>query len=302
MRTKKSLLSTAATIALLAPAALYPQAAYAAPVEVAPAASYKENGFEGPTAGSGYTLDEWARDGWDAPWSLGMGDRTVIDDTAPAHSGDQSLRVLYPEGKIGPEESGAQAPFELDSAPEYYLSMWLRFDEDFSWGDTLYSGKVGIGLAGGGSCSGGMTCDGTNGFSSRFIWHRATGDAALYYYHMDKEDTYGDYVELEQNGSVLRWPRGEWVNVVQRVKVNSVNNGRANHDGEIEVFFNGEPAGEVTGLRFVTNGDQVDRAYFNSFAGGATTEFAPRHDSYIWYDDIKVSTDPSDICELDGCL
>lgn len=299
MRTKNALLSGAAALALLAPAALYPPAALAAPADTA--AAFKENGFEGPAAGSGYTLDEWAQDGWNAPWSLGMEDRTLVDDSAPAHSGDKSLRVLYPEGEIGPENSGAQAPFDLAGAPEYYLSMWIRFDEGFSWGDTLYSGKLGIGLAGGGSCSGGMTCDGTNGFSSRFIWHRATGDAALYYYHMDKDDTYGDYVELRQNGSVVRWPKGEWVNVVQRVKVNTVTNGQANPDGEIEVFYNGEPAGEVTGLRFVTNDDQVDRAYFNSFAGGGDSRFAPRNDSYIWYDDIKVSTDPSDICELDGC-
>ncbi|MFD6096041.1 polysaccharide lyase [Nocardiopsis flavescens] len=293
---KKTLLGAAAALALLAPAALYVQAAHAQESY----AAAKENGFEGPAAGGPYTLDDWARDGWNAPWSLGMDDRTLVDDTV-SHDGGQSLRVLYPEGEIGPEESGAQAPFDLPSAPEYYLSMWIRFDEDFSWGDTLYSGKLGIGLAGGGSCSGGMTCDGTNGFSSRFIWHRATGDAALYYYHMDKQDQYGDYIQLEQDGADVRWPKGEWVNVVQRVKVNTVTGGQANHDGEIEVFYNGEPAGEVTGLRFVTNADQVDRAYFNSFAGGATTEFAPRNDSYIWYDDIKVSTDPADICELDGC-
>lgn len=298
---KKLLLSAAVAAALLTPAVLYPQFASGSPTDTARAAAYKENTFERPAAGGPYALGDWAEDGWTAPWALGMDERTLVDDTTPAHSGDKSLRVLYPEGRIGPEDSGAQAPFELAGAPEYYLSMWVRFDEDFSWGTSQYAGKTGLGLAGGAACSGGQVCDGTNGFSSRFIWRRADGEAALYYYHMDHEDTYGDYISLEQNGSVVHWPKGEWANVVQRVKVNSVTDGRANPDGEIEVFYNGESAGKVTGLRFVTNDDQVDNAYFASFAGGATAEFAPQNDSYVWYDDVKVSTDPADICELSGC-
>ncbi|AXK31875.1 hypothetical protein DVA86_03640 [Streptomyces armeniacus] len=302
MKSKKRLtLGTLAAATLLAPAVLYPQFASGSPAESDRAAAYRENTFERPAAGNPYPLGEWAEDGWTAPWSLGMEERTLVDGSTPAHSGAKSLRVLYPEGRIGPEESGAQAPFELDKAREYHVSMWIRFDENFSWGTTQYAGKVGIGLAGGKSCSGGQTCDGTNGFSSRFIWRRAGGEAALYYYHMDKKDKYGDYVSLEKNGSVINWPKGEWVNVVQRVKVNTVTGGQANRDGEIEVFYNGESAAKVTGLRFVTNDDQVDKAYFDSFAGGATEDFAPEHDSYIWYDDIKVSTDPADICELDGC-
>ncbi|WP_372440466.1 polysaccharide lyase [Prauserella cavernicola] len=259
-----------------------------------------ENGFERPAAGEPYPLEQWAEDGWSAPWSLGMRERTVIDDSTPAHSGGKSLRVLYPGGKVGPQESGAQAPFELDGAREYYLSMWIRFDEDFSWGTTSYAGKVGVGLAGGEFCSGGDTCDGTNGFSSRFIWQREDGEAALYYYHMDKPGKYGDYAELKRDGSVIHWPRGEWVNVVQRVRVNTVTDGEANRDGEIEVFYNGESAATVSGLRFVTNDDLVDAAYLDSFAGGATPDFAPRHDSYINYDDLRVSTDRADIPELDG--
>ncbi|MFC3996160.1 polysaccharide lyase [Nocardiopsis sediminis] len=311
MKATTLLLGAAGVATLLTPVALYPQFAAepagqaahtVADAAQAEAAGYKENAFERPAAGGPYPLTEWDEDGWTAPWSVGMDERTQVDASTPAHSGDQSLRVLYPEGKVGPEESGAQAPFALEAAPEYYVSMWIRFDEDFSWGTSEYAGKVGIGLAGGDWCSGGQTCDGTNGFSSRFIWRRADGEAALYYYHMDKQDTYGDHVSLEENGSVIHWPKGEWVNVVQRVKVNTVTGGQANHDGEIEVFYNGRSAAEVTGLRFVTNDDQVDTAYFDSFAGGATTEFAPRNDSYIWYDDIKVSTDPADICELDdGC-
>lgn len=102
-------------------------------------------------------------------------------------------------------------------------------------------------------------------------------------------DARGDAVESE-----FRVHRAE-------VGVRGQRAGQANKDGEIEVFDNGKPAAGVNGLRFVTNEDQVNKAYFDSFAGGATEEFAPRNDSYIWYDDVKVSTDPADICELNGC-
>lgn len=289
MRTT-TLLTCFAAAALLAAGAPAPHAAAAAAPEPGAAAALPPNGFERPAAGGPYPLAEWAQDGWNAPWSEGMDDRTVIDSDAPAHSGSKSLRVLYPKGKFGPAASGAQAPFTLPKAAEYYLSFAVRFGEDFSWGTTQYAGKVGLGLAGGAACSGGQACDGTNGFSSRMIWRTANGQAAIYYYSMNHEGQYGDYVVLQEDGADVYWPRGEWVTITQRLKVNTVTGGVANPDGEIEIFYNGVPAAKKTGLRFVSNADQVDRAYFSSFAGGATAEFAPAHDSHIWYDDITVST------------
>ncbi|WP_197519645.1 polysaccharide lyase [Pseudonocardia sp. HH130630-07] len=280
----------ATTAALLAAVVLAPQAVGAQ------AATLPDNGFERPAAGGAYPLSEWIADGWNAPWALGMEDRVVVDAEAPAYEGDKSLRVLYPEGKIGPENSGASAPFTLPKAPEYYLSYAVRFDENFSWGTSEYAGKVGLGLAGGKSCSGGQVCDGTNGFSSRPIWRQNNGQAAIYYYSMGHEGEYGDYTVLKRDGADIHWPRGEWVTITQRLKVNTVTNGAANPDGEIEIFFNGVSAALVTDLRFVTNADQVDRAYLSSFAGGAEETFAPAHDSYIWYDDLRVSTTrPADL-------
>ncbi|MFH9214709.1 polysaccharide lyase [Streptomyces globisporus] len=300
MKTKTLLLTAAA--ALLVPAAVLAPQATAGPAPAAKAPTYKVNTFERPAAGNGYPLGQWATDGWTAPWQQGMETRARIDNTTPAHGGSKSLRIHYPKGKIGPEESGAQAPFALTKAREYYLSFWVKFSGDFSWGTTEYAGKVGLGLAGGASCSGGQVCDGTNGFSSRMIWRQNNGQAAVYYYHMGHAGQYGDYAVLKNNGADIHWPKNQWVNVAQRVKVNTVTSGNANPDGEIEVFYNGKSAAKVTGLRFVTNNDQVDRAYFSSFAGGATPSFAPNNDnSFIWYDDLKVSTDRNDICELSSC-
>ncbi len=106
------------------------------------------------------------------------------------------------------------------------------------------------------------------------------------------------------NGSDIYYPRGTWINLVQRFKVNTVTNGNANADGEIQIWYNGVSAAQITGLRFVRNSELIDKAYFSSFFGGATSEFAPANDSYIWYDDLKVFANRADICELaaGGCF
>ncbi|WP_168120845.1 polysaccharide lyase [Paenibacillus sp. HB172176] len=267
----------------------------------AASAASLDNSFESGTAGGAYGLEDWMDADWSAPWLLGD-DRSEVDDEI-SHSGFKSLKILYPEGKIGPQDSGYQAPFELAPADEYYLSYWVRFDEDFSWGSTQFGGKLGIGLAGGASCSGGQICTGENGFSSRLIW-RKDGQAAVYIYSMGNAGQYGDEADLTYyNGSPIYYPKEEWFNIVQRVKVNTVTNGEANPDGEIQIWYNGQEATKVTGLRFVTNSDKVDKAYFSTFYGGATEDYAPANDSYIWYDDVKVSSLRSDMCELDkgGC-
>ncbi|WP_157979009.1 carbohydrate-binding protein [Nocardia aurea] len=261
------------------------------------------NTFERPARGSAYDLSQWAQDGWSAPWEQGMSTRSWIDGYNFHHTGGQSLRVFYPKGKIGPADSGAQAPLRLTPGREYYLSYWVRFSGDFSWGTTEFAGKVGIGLAGGKSCSGGQVCDGYNGFSSRMIW-RSGGKAAIYYYHMGHEGQFGDFVDLKDaSGHLLYWPRGKWVKVVQRLKVNTVTGSNANPDGEIDIWYNGVQAATIRNLRFVRNSDLVDRAYFSSFHGGDRPTFAPTNDSYIWYDDLKVSTNRAEICELasGGC-
>ncbi|WP_433017572.1 polysaccharide lyase [Kribbella sp. CA-294648] len=275
--------------------------ASAAPAPEPKLSTLRVNTFERPAKGTAYTLAQWRADGWTAGWAEGMDTRSWIDGDNFRHSGTKSLRIFYPKGKIGPADSGAQIPLDLNPSREYYVSQWVRFSSGFSWGTTQFAGKVGVGLAGGKACSGGVPCDGYNGFTSRLIW-RSSGQAAIYYYSLNHAGEYGDYVNLtDASGSGIKWPRGKWVNVVQRVRVNTVTNGTANPDGQIQVWFNGVSAANISGLRFVRNGDLVDRAYFSSFAGGATTDFAPANDSWIWYDDLKVSTRRSDICELSSC-
>ncbi|MFN6944368.1 MAG: polysaccharide lyase, partial [Cytophagaceae bacterium] len=247
-------------------------------------------GFENWPDEHEYIRASWEADGFDPRWVNGFSQSRAFIDDAFARSGDKSLRILFPADGVGPANSGAQAPLRLTPEDEYYASYWFRFSDNFSWGTTNFGGKL-PGLAGGNNCSGCNNCDGTNGFSARLMW-RPGGKGVLYLYHMDKLGACApDYDLKDSNGNDVYFERGQWYNIIQRVKVNSGNN----HDGEVELWVNGEHALLVENLRFVNNGDKVDNFYFSTFHGGATAGWAPGVDCHIWFDDIKISTNAADI-------
>jgi len=241
--------------------------------------------FETDTTGTEYQGETWESKGFvTVSWTQGA-QRTAVVETL-AHSGEKSLQVYYPQGKYGPQETGHQAPCGLTPMKEYYISYWLRFSNDFSWGTANEGGKL-PGLSGGKKCSGGETCDGTNGFTARFMW-RKDGIAVLYLYHMDKPDTYGeDFPLINARNDTMYFTKGQWINIVEWMKVNS----GTNKDGEVQVWFNGTGVLNLDSLQFVTNGDMVDAFYFSTFHGGNDTSWSPQNDCYIWFDDIVVTTD-----------
>ncbi|MBN2523899.1 MAG: hypothetical protein JXB24_11545 [Bacteroidales bacterium] len=249
----------------------------------------QQTDFEKFNAGSRFNDKAWESDGFvNIDWFQGS-DRAMVSDDF-SHGGKKSLRVFYPKGKFGPGETGHQAPCGLTPADEYYVSYWLRFSEDFSWGTENQGGKL-PGLASGEKCSGGQTCDGSNGFTARYMW-REDGRAVLYLYHMDKPGKYGEDFDLTgEDGEKSYFPKGEWINLIERVKINSGNN----HDGEVQIWYNGKEVLHLSGLKFVTNGDKVDAFYFSTFHGGNDITWSPKNDCYIWFDDIIVTRDPKNV-------
>ncbi len=245
--------------------------------------------LESKNAGTQYTGEVWESEGFlNVTWTNGPERAVVVDSVS--YSGNKSLQVYYPEGGVGPSQTGHQAPCGLTPQNEYYVSYWLRFSNDFSWGSTNHGGKL-PGLSGGDKCSGGETCDGTNGFSARFMW-RTNGKAVLYLYYMDKPGTYGEDFALKgKTGNDIYFPKGEWVNITERVKINT----GTNKDGEVQVWYNGEEALNINNLQFVSNGDLVDALYFSTFHGGNDETWFPQNDCYIWFDDIIASTDSADV-------
>lgn len=249
-----------------------------------------QTGFESFSDEAVFTKTSWESEGFTVPWVNGFDQNRAYVDDAYAHTGTKSLRIHFPSGQYGPANSGAQAPLMVPPAPQYYISYWLRFSDNFSWGTTSEGGKL-PGLAGGGRCSGCATCTGTNGFSARLMW-RTGGKAVLYLYHMDKAGSCGDNLSLQVvPGTDFVFQKGQWYQIIERVKINTGNN----YDGEVSLWINEQAALNVTGIRFVNNGDQVDNLYFSTFHGGSNAGWAPTVDCNIWFDDVMITANASDI-------
>ncbi len=247
------------------------------------------NDFEVWENNQEYTKINWETDGFTVPWVNGFNQSRVVIDESVAHSGSKSIKVAYPAGGVGPTETGAQAPLQFQGQSEVYSSYWLYFSENFDWGGTHEGGKL-PGLGSGDNCSGGSTCDGTNGFSARLMW-RSGGNAVLYLYHMDKPETYGEDIALMKDGQQIIFEKGKWYQVAERVKINTGNN----YDGEVQVWINGKEALLKTGIRLVNDGSLVDNFYFSTFHGGSGSDWAPSVDCHIWFDDLVISTQEADI-------
>ena len=241
-------------------------------------------GFEGHSNNTTYDYSAQSKD-WNVAWSTHMERYASISDRE-AHSGNNSLKIDYPAN----EQSNAGAKWEIPEQKEYYLSYWVKFDRNFDFdGDNLSGGKL-PGLGEGQLASGGTKPDGNNGFTSRYMW-RENGKATLYLYHMDMEDTYGDDILLKgEDGQDKYFERGQWHNMIQRVRVND--GGQAN--GEIDVWMDNEQVLDMDGLR-LTNGQGVDTMFFSSFHGGNGSDWWPEQEVNAYFDDFVVSTNPTDV-------
>jgi len=255
-----------------------------------------QTSFESFSNGHEFKPNDWSVAGFDPEWTNNVNGfsqgRVYVDDSYSA-VGSKSMRVVYPANVYGPNSTGAQEPLRFAPANQMYASYWVRFDNNFSWGGSNQNGKL-PGLAGGSRCSGGNYCDGTEGFTARVVW-KSGGLASLYLYHMDKPGLYGEYMDFKKNGNNVYFGRGQWVHVAQRVKINTVSNGNANYNGEVEIWINGEQVLNKTGLRFVTNGDKVDNLYFSTFHGGGSSSYSPQNYSEAWFDDIRIGRNYSDV-------
>jgi hypothetical protein len=252
-----------------------------------------ESDFESYADEKLFDRADWQAEGYTVPWVDGFDQSRAYIDNAEAYSGSNALRISFPAAGFGPSASGAQAPLLLTGRSEWYSSYYVKFNSAFSWGTTSEGGKL-PGLAGGARCSGCATCNGSNGFSCRLMW-RENGKAVLYLYHMDKSGSCGDNLELKKpDNSTFYFQKDTWYKISQYVKVNS---GSA-YDGEVRLWINDQEALTVSGLRFVTNGDQVDAFYFSTFHGGSTSAWAPTVNSFAWFDDLVISTQESDVVNI----
>ena len=247
--------------------------------------------FENVPEGTPFTRDLWTDEGFQpASWDEGLASRTRTS-AEHAAAGLQSLRVMYPKNEFGTAHTGCQVPLLFESRNEAYMSYFLMFSDNFSWGTSSYGGKL-PGLSGGDNCSGGAMCDGTNGWSARFMW-RAGGKIMLYLYDMVKTDTYGENHQLYfPDGSPVVAVPGKWMHIAERVKANSTPDSK---DGEVQVWVNGQEVLFLKGRQFTNNGEQVDKLYISTFHGGDDETWCPTDTCFTFFDDLCIGTEYDDV-------
>ncbi len=215
------------------------------------------------------------------------------DDVSIIRSGDPrfvtALRVRYPADSASQlaaatddtPHGGAQyyLPWQGGPVDEAYLRYFVRFEKGF---DFVKGGKL-PGLYGGRVTSGRKIPDGTNGFSTRYMW-RAGGAGEVYAY-LPTSVAHGTSLG---RGSWV-WPTDVWTEVQQQVTLNHP--GQA--DGAVRVWLNGVLVLTQTGLTFRSDaGLQIDGVFFSSFFGGGDASWASPRDQYADFADFTLSATP----------
>ena len=187
------------------------------------------------------------------------------------------LKVFYPKGSVGPKQGGIQFDKTLPKAEAYYLDYYLKFKEGF---DFRLGGKLHGLTSGGEKFTGGIHPDNGEGWSARYMWRKG-GELVLYFYHMDMKGKWGD--DLNMNTTLLH---GKWYRITQYIKLNSGDQ----FNGVMEVWLDGKRIlfDEQVRYRLAPLGE-IDSFYFSTFHGGNTADWAPKNDSYIYFDKFKVS-------------
>jgi polysaccharide lyase-like protein len=208
-------------------------------------------------------------------------DRGQLISTTDAPGGTM-LRVAYPKGSASQradgEDGGLQAYLPLPDGPrdELYLQYFVRFQPDF---DFVKGGKL-PGLYGGSVTSGQVIPDGTNGFSTRYMW-RGGGDGEVYAYLPTSED----------HGTSLGrgcwyFPANQWVGIEQRVKLNTP----GASDGEVTVWQDGRQVLHQRGLTYRTTDQlKIDGLFFSTFFGGGDESWASPVDQYADFAGFSIS-------------
>ncbi len=214
----------------------------------------------------------------------GLKNTKVIKD--PSGRFGKLLRVRYPQGSASPEVSrensaplgGAQFYADLGIAPKnsFRLSYYLRFSENFNF---VKGGKL-PGLFGGQGNSGGKIPNGSDGFSTRFMW-RQNGAGEVYAY-LPTSTQYGTSIGRGN----WQFVKGTWHHLEQVVVLNEPNV----QNGSIQVWLDGKQVLNEDNLTFRnTNALKIEGIFFSTFFGGGDSSWATPKNVYIDFADFSLS-------------
>ncbi len=231
---------------------------------------------------------------WNKNWGIGFNNRianATLVTGAEALAGSKAIRIDYPQGGVGPTQTGMQFPIsfgKIAGMQATYDSLYLRYYVYFEPGfDFVQGGKL-PGLMGGGnswSRSGGDQPSGSNGWTMRFMW-RANGAAVVYAYLPDskyKAGIWGTDIDLGTS-----FQTGKWHCVEQFIQVNSI----GNEDGKLQVWLDNVQVLNLNDVLYRTvdnDSGKVGGIYVSTFHGGNTVDWAPSVTSFARFDGFAAA-------------
>jgi hypothetical protein len=223
---------------------------------------------------------------WLSEWYPQQKGRFGIDNlSVHEEAGRRFLRAAYFAGgaspsasrRVGVKEGGGQFRGRLPGGPvdHLFLRYSLRFPNDF---DFVKGGKL-PGLYGGDQISGGHIPDGTNGFSTRFMW-RSAGQGEVYVYTPTSE-RFG--TSLGRGN--WTFSRGRWHCIEQELILNTPRVA----DGVVRAWLDGKLVYENRTLLFRTVPTlEIEGVFFSTFFGGGDPSWAPPKDTHADFADFAT--------------
>jgi hypothetical protein len=215
-------------------------------------------------------------------------DRSSIVPSGDPHF-PTALRVRYPADSASQlaaansdtAHGGAQFYLRWTGGPadDAYLAYRLRLPAGFNF---VKGGKL-PGLYGGRRNSGRKIPDGTNGFSTRYMWR--TDGAGEVYAYLPTSVAHGTSLGRGD----WSWPTGRWTSVQQFVHLNRP----GYSDGEVRVWVDGQPVLDQQNLIFrTTTSLKIQGLFFSTFFGGGDASWATPVDQYADFADFRLDTRP----------
>ena len=190
--------------------------------------------------------------------------------------GKPALRQRFIPSPLGSVRVSAAS--NIEPSKTYELSQSIFFEPGFDWGGIRETGKIGFGLGGGSSPSGGSTE--TDGFTARLIWegnNDGTAKFGAYLYSADRSHNlpYGDVFLVDD----FEIPTGEWLDVTLVVTMNS---SLEEADGSLAIMIDDEVRLERDGILWQSSGElpMIDRLSLASFYGGGTSDWSPEFTTF----------------------
>lgn len=228
----------------------------------------------------------------DTQYSVGADSLAVefMDD------GKRALRV-----QLNPTDEGSnhvQAGSKIAPNQTYRLKQSVYLETGWDWGGKNKGGKLGFGLGGGSTPTGGLVKN--DGFTVRFSWRgNRDGSARITAYSYAADRTlnlpFGD--ELILDG--FNPPINKWFDLMMEVRTNSSSDVS---DGTLKAWANDRLLLEKYNIRWQSAGSKplIDKLLFTTFYGGNGPTWAPERTTYVRFSDVCWSMVADNEIEQEG--